>query len=129
MEVEEFKGDPPERTLRLDDIQFSSDKESYFIQSSNMYAFNMGENVHKRQDSNKASGLTEYFQVAEAREKAQHTGSEKAPRTKVSEKSIPKGLVNIDPAGSQKLSGTNSNKRSVEGESTGMDALLELERA
>ena len=30
VEVEEFKGDPPDRALRLDDI-YASDKESYFI--------------------------------------------------------------------------------------------------
>lgn len=95
MEVEEFKGDVPERTLRLDDIQFSEDKESYFIQSSNMYDSNKGE-AQTKQNSNKASGLTEYFKVSEGKSQVKKNGSEKQLRTKISDKSIPRGHVNIE---------------------------------
>ena len=59
IEVEEFKGDPNDRALRLDDI-YASDKESYFVQSSIAHG-----NDLKKPDSNKVSGTTEYFKLVE----------------------------------------------------------------
>ena len=111
LEVEEFKGYPPDTALHRNDLQsksgISSDKESYFIQSANMYTFNMG--ADKKRDSS-----SEYFKLQNQNAKLKKQGTEQNLKSnKISEKGIPRHEVKIDKVASQQ-SKPISNMRSSE---------------